>query len=157
MQQICRNLRFIGSSGLRQKFKPRIRLVAEPHMHRVFPLIHSHDSARMAKKARRMPEGRAGAKYGGRNTGKHLGGFLLGNSSVQAKKRIAFRPFRLCNLAVAQLRKRADRHADFISDLRLRKAVRLDLGNDFVPVHSNLFSISRNSTLRQVEMQVKDN
>ena len=114
-------------------------------------------TAHLAEKARRMPEGRAGAKYGGRNTGKHLAGFLLSHSRVQAKQRITFRPFRLCNLAVAQLRKRADRHADFISNLRLRQTMRLYLSNDFVPVHINLFSISRNTTLRQVEMQVKDN
>lgn len=34
-------------------------------------------TAHLAEKARRMTGGRAGAKYGGRNTGKHLGGFLF--------------------------------------------------------------------------------
>lgn len=42
-------------------------------------------TAHLAEKARRMPEGRAGAKYGGRNTGEHLGGLSSVRSTRGAK------------------------------------------------------------------------
>lgn len=61
-------------------------------------------TAHLAEKARRIPEGRAGAKYGGRNTGKHLGG-LPSVSSTRGAKLPACRQFGLIltahrNLAV---------------------------------------------------------
>lgn len=42
-------------------------------------------TAHLAEKARRMTGGRVGAKYGGRNTGKHLGGLPSVRSTRGAK------------------------------------------------------------------------
>ena len=79
------------------------------------------------------------------------------DSGVQRDKRVTFRPFRLRHFAAAQLRKRANSYADFISNLRLGKPMLFDFDNDLIPVHDDSFSTSRNTSIRQVETQVMEN
>ena len=86
-----------------------------------------------------------------------LGGQAAGDSGVQRDKRVTFRPFRLRHFAAAQLRKRANSYANFISNLRLGKPMLFDFDNDLIPVHDDSFSTSRNTSIRQVETQVMEN
>ena len=81
-------------------------------------------------------------------------GSLSATGSMKRQKLISFRPFRLRYLAAAKFGNGAGCNFDFIGNLRLRHASCLDFRNDLVPVHCNSFSISRNHTLRLIEMQV---
>lgn len=85
------------------------------------------------------------------------GGLLNASFGMEREKCVTFRPLRLRDLAVAQLRKRAGRYADAIRNSGLGKPGILNFRNDFVPVHDDSFSTSRNITLRHVETQVMDN
>ncbi len=86
--------------------------------------------------------------------GRHGSCCVRASSGVQRQKLISFRPFRLRYLATAKFGNGSGCNFDFIGNLRLRHASCLDFRNDPVPIHCDSFSISRNTTLRQVEMQV---
>ena len=74
-------------------------------------------------------------RMNGLSANRHLGNLLRAAPGVQGKKSIATRPPWLVDLPIQQLGKRPNRNADLVSNLFLGHPRRLDLNNDFVPVH----------------------
>ena len=117
-------------------------------------LINAHALTGGIKKPRIPKHLRGETRHFVREGGRHGSCCVRASSGVQRQKLISFRPFRLRYLATAKFGNGSGCNFDFIGNLRLRHASCLDFRNDPVPIHCDSFSISRNTTLRQVEMQV---
>lgn len=76
--------------------------------------------------------------------------------SMESEQGIALRPLGFGDFARAKLGQSAYRDTDFRRNPRLSATCVLDVINDFVPIHSEFLSTSRNNTLRPVETQQCD-
>lgn len=96
-------------------------------------------------------------RMNGLTTNSHLGHLLRAAPSVQGEKCIATRPTGFIDLPVEQFRKRTNRNADLVGNLFLGQPGRLDLNNDFFPVHiGTRCSDSRNTIIGLSEPQQCD-
>lgn len=76
--------------------------------------------------------------------------------SMESEQSITLRPLGFGDLTRAKLGQCAHRDTDFRRNPRLCATGVFDVINDFVPIHSEFLSTSRNNTLRPVETQQCD-